>query len=233
MEIEMEKLRSGGTAVLSASDRHTGHDAHVLRKSVTLQTLSSAGMNKTEESNATLPRTADVTSISLIMRARSGMTRKLYDKMVKREGKPENIAQAVEVHKTLRLVIFTRSPRYSLNTALLTPSNRFTRTACAQKLGFANAELLQKTDWAQVKIDPRKSSPRLPKWIWAHDAESYAHENYGKCAETIGKGMRLEDDERIPPNYPRGYRFEPWSIDDIMADLRAGREVDLGPGEWF
>ena len=45
--------------------------------------------------------------------------------------------------------------------------------------------------------------------------------------------MRLEDDERIPPNYPKGYKFEPWSIDEIMGDLKEGREVDWGVGSGF
>lgn len=52
------------------------------------------------------------------------------------------------------------------------------------------------------------------------------------CAESIHKGTRLEDSS-IPPNYPRGYKFEPWSIDEIMLDLREGKEVDLGIGDWF
>ena len=111
--------------------------------------------------------------------------------------------------------------------------HRFNRTACAQKIGFANAELLQKTDWAQVKIDPRKSSPRLPKWIWEHDAERHAHDNYQNCVENLRNGIRMEDDERIPPNYPKGYKFEPWSIDEIMRDLKEGKEADLGAGEWL
>jgi hypothetical protein len=125
-------------------------------------------------------------------------------------------------------------PRPQNPTPLLTVDfHRFTRTACAQKIGFANVELLQKTDWAQVKIDPRKSSPRLPKWIWEHDSERFAYENYQKVVEDLQNGVKLEDDERIPPNYPRGYKFEPWSIDDIMEDLKEGREVDLGAGDWF
>ena len=46
------------------------------------------------------------------------------------------------------------------------------------------------------------------------------------------QGMRLEDDERIPANFPPGYRYEAWSIDDIMSDLKEGKEVDLGAGDW-
>ncbi|KAK0890837.1 hypothetical protein LTR91_025580 [Friedmanniomyces endolithicus] len=109
---------------------------------------------------------------------------------------------------------------------------RFVRNACAQKLGFANAELLQKTDWEKVKIDPRRSSPRLPKWIWKHDCEAYAHANYHKVVESMKRGVRLEDDASIPPNYPPGYKYEAWNIEKIMVDVRAGKEVDLGPGDW-
>lgn len=82
-----------------------------------------------------------------------------------------------------------------------------------------------------IRIHPRKSSHRLPKWIWEHDAAKYAHDHYHACVDTIRQGPWLEDDERIPPNYPKGYKFEPWN--DIMKDVVDGEDVDLGPGEWF
>ncbi|GAB1740528.1 hypothetical protein NU219Hw_g5627t1 [Hortaea werneckii] len=109
---------------------------------------------------------------------------------------------------------------------------RFVRTSCAQKMGFANAELLQNTDWNKVKIDPRKSSPKLPKWVWNHDPEYYAHSNYRACVDGMKNGIRIEHDERVPPSWPPGYVYEPWTIDDIMEDLRHGREVELGAGDW-
>lgn len=46
------------------------------------------------------------------------------------------------------------------------------------------------------------------------------------------KGIRLEDDERVPPNYPPGYRYEPWNIEQIMEDMRAGKPIELGSGNW-
>ena len=46
------------------------------------------------------------------------------------------------------------------------------------------------------------------------------------------KGVRLEYDISVPTNYPSGYKYEPWSIDEIMDDLRAGKEVDMGGGDW-
>jgi hypothetical protein len=101
--------------------------------------------------------------------------------------------------------------------------SRFTRTACAQKLGFANADLLQETNWEKVKLNPRKAAPMLPKWVWSHDPEVYAEENFDKV---------LGGDKNLEENYPKGYEFEKWSIEQIMADKIAGRETVLGAGDW-
>ncbi|KAI0512738.1 hypothetical protein F5B22DRAFT_657593 [Xylaria bambusicola] len=109
---------------------------------------------------------------------------------------------------------------------------RFVRCACAQKLGFSNAELLQDTDWNKVKLDPKRAQPKLPSWIWKHDPEKYAYENYHKMAETVKQGIPFDQVDTVPPNYPKGYRYQPWSIDDIMEDLRNGKPVNLGDGEW-
>ncbi|KAK8113254.1 FAD/NAD(P)-binding domain-containing protein [Apiospora sp. TS-2023a] len=109
---------------------------------------------------------------------------------------------------------------------------RFLRTACAQKLGFANAERLQDTDWAKAKLDPRKAQPKHPRWVWDHDPEAYVYEHYAKAVEAIGKGVPMDENEEIPPNYPPGYKYVPWNIDEIMRDLDAGKSVDLGEGNW-
>lgn len=114
----------------------------------------------------------------------------------------------------------------------LPSSNSFIRNSCAQKLGFSNAELLQDTDWDKVKLDPRRAAPRLPKWVWSHDPEAYAYENYHKAVENIKKGVKMEEEQGYEPNYPPGYKYESWSIERIMEDMRAGREIDLGNGDW-
>ena len=111
-------------------------------------------------------------------------------------------------------------------------SYSFIRNACAQKLGFSNAELLQDTDWDKVKLDPRRAAPKLPKWVWSHDPEAYAYENYLKSAESLKKGIDMKDEDAFEPNYPKGYKYEPWSIENIMEDMRAGKPIDLGPGDW-
>ncbi|KAI1170147.1 hypothetical protein F4777DRAFT_595441 [Nemania sp. FL0916] len=109
---------------------------------------------------------------------------------------------------------------------------RFVRCACAQKLGFSNAELLQDTDWNKVKSDYKLAQPKMPKWIWKYDPEKYAYENYDKMAEAIRQGVPYDEVTTIPPNYPPGYKYHPWSIDQIMEDVRAGKPVDLGNGDW-
>ena len=109
----------------------------------------------------------------------------------------------------------------------------FVRTSCAQKLGFSNAELLQDTDWGKVKLDPRRAQPKLPSWVFKHDPEDYAYENYEKGVKAVNAGAKyITDVDELPPNYPPGYKFEPWSIDDIMNNMKQAKEFDLGPGDW-
>ncbi|KAH9899043.1 FAD/NAD(P)-binding domain-containing protein [Xylariomycetidae sp. FL2044] len=108
---------------------------------------------------------------------------------------------------------------------------RFIRCSCAQKMGFSNAELLQHTDWEKVKTNPSLAQPKLPSWIWKHDPEAYAYENYDKMADTIKRGIPFDEVDSVPPNYPPGYKYEPWDIDDMMADVD-NATVNLGPGNW-
>ncbi|GAB1726416.1 monooxygenase [Hortaea werneckii] len=108
---------------------------------------------------------------------------------------------------------------------------RFIRNACAQKVGFSNAELLQDTDWDKVKIDPRRAQPKHPKWVWEHDPEIYTYQNYAKNVEAMNKGIPFDESD-VPPNFPPGYKYEPWSIEKIMEDMRKGIPVDLGKGNW-
>jgi hypothetical protein len=109
---------------------------------------------------------------------------------------------------------------------------RFTRTSCAQKLGFSNAELLQNTDWSQAKKDHTKAQPKLPKWVWTHDSEQYVYRWWKENLEGVKNNIPLDEDPVMPPNFPPGYKYEPWSIDDIIKSKQEGAPVDLGPGDW-
>ncbi|KAI0105616.1 FAD/NAD(P)-binding domain-containing protein [Hypoxylon sp. NC0597] len=108
---------------------------------------------------------------------------------------------------------------------------RFIRCSCAQKMGFSNAELLQHTDWTKVKVNPKLAQPKLPRWIWKHDPEQYAYDNYEKMADTIRKGIPFDEVDTVPPNYPPGYKYESWNIDDMYRDVE-NKTVNMGSGDW-
>lgn len=124
--------------------------------------------------------------------------------------------------------------KYQLHslTVVSNVSFSFLRTSCAQKIGFLNAELLQDTNWDKVKLEPRRAAPKMPAWVFKHDPEGYANENYALVVDSIRRGVPFDKDDSIPPNYPPGYVWEPWSIEQIMEDVRNGKELDLGPGDW-
>lgn len=125
-------------------------------------------------------------------------------------GGRENIAQSVRAHVRMR----------------------FIRNACAQRLGFFNAQLLQNTKWEEVGANPRLAQPKLPRWVWEHDPEKYAYEVYDRVVESMRKGVPIEDDDSIPPNYPPGYKYKPWTLDEVIEGVRKTNMVDLGPGNW-
>ncbi len=110
--------------------------------------------------------------------------------------------------------------------------SRFIRCACAQKMGFFNAVRLQATDWTAAKVNPRLAQPKLPMWIWKHDPEKYMYDNYHKIAESVQNNIPFDELDSVPPNYPSGYKYVPWSLDEVMDDVQNGRSVDLGPGNW-
>lgn len=81
-------------------------------------------------------------------------------------------------------------------------------------------------------MNPRKANPALPKWIFNHNPEDYAYENYEKVVQLVQKNIPLDEDTDVPPNYPPGYKYQPWNIEKIMDDMRNERPFDLGPGDW-
>ncbi|KAI8626088.1 FAD/NAD(P)-binding domain-containing protein [Xylariaceae sp. FL1651] len=70
-------------------------------------------------------------------------------------------------------------------------------------LGFSSAEIHQDTDWSKANM-----------------------------AETVKQGIPFDQVDSVPPNYPLGHRYQPWSIEQIMEDMRGGKPVNLGDGVW-
>lgn len=93
-------------------------------------------------------------------------------------GGKEHIPEAVRSHVRFRLDYMKAAMLLQVHNFVIAnsfPPFRFIRNACAQKLGFSNAELLQETDWDKVKLDPRRAQPKLPKWVRTSSSFSFAH----------------------------------------------------------
>lgn len=96
MDIEMAKLSSSesvsamGVTGRTRADSVTTRTSYYSRKDTALHHAASVAevAQRPGEFSLTVPRNADVTTLSLIMRARTGMTRQLYEKVLKRQRKP-------------------------------------------------------------------------------------------------------------------------------------------------
>ncbi|KAF2209569.1 hypothetical protein CERZMDRAFT_46749 [Cercospora zeae-maydis SCOH1-5] len=104
---------------------------------------------------------------------------------------------------------------------------RADRVSCAQLLGYVNAARVQKTDFEKVGKDPSKVQHKTPKWLWALDPERYAEENYAKAKGSLEVGGQ----EFRNTNIPEGFMVKPWTIEEVEALQRAGKEIEL-EGDW-
>ncbi|KAJ5733861.1 hypothetical protein N7493_002647 [Penicillium malachiteum] len=101
---------------------------------------------------------------------------------------------------------------------------RFERVSCLQLLGVVNQELRQRS----VNAQPSQTKPvgLLGAWIWEHDPEQYAIENYEKAMKNLTDGCPFQNN-----NTPRGYNYRPWSLDELLKDKEMGNEIVL-EGDW-
>ena len=93
-------------------------------------------------------------------------------------------------------------------------------------MGFVNQETYQHTDWDAVAKNPNAIKASYGSWIWAHDAEKYAYENYGKAFRSILSGEPFEN-----TNIPPGHVLEPWKIDELLELQKEGKTLKLD-GDW-
>lgn len=103
------------------------------------------------------------------------------------------------------------------------------RVSCCQLLGFYNAERLQKTDMKTVGNNEKgagKVKPKVPKFIFQHDPEKYANENFEKAAASLQGGAAFHN-----TNIPPGYKPEPWTMAGIEQLYKEGKQIEL-LGDW-
>ena len=109
---------------------------------------------------------------------------------------------------------------------MLTCSQSFERVACAQRSGFKNREKWHNMDFEEAKKHPERLAMAVGRWINSHDPETYAYDNYRKCANHVVSGAPFQS-----TNIPPGYNYEPWTIDELLhaAD---GQHETVDPGDW-
>jgi len=60
----------------------------------------------------------------------------------------------------------------------------------------------------------------------------YAYQNYDKAVAAGKQVATDEENDGMPPNFPPGYVYQPWSIQKVMDDMKEGKPIDLGAGNW-
>ena len=93
-------------------------------------------------------------------------------------------------------------------------------------MGFVNQETYQHTNWDAVAKNPDAIKANYGSWIWAHDAEKYAYENYGKVLNLLLGGVPYENS-----NFPPGHVLKPWKIDELVKLQEKGESLKLD-GDW-
>ncbi|GKZ22571.1 hypothetical protein AbraCBS73388_008732 [Aspergillus brasiliensis] len=104
---------------------------------------------------------------------------------------------------------------------------RYQRVTVIQRTGFANRrELHRPTDELPKNIEDLM---RQGKWIWCHNPERYATENYTQAHASLKSGAPFQN-----TNLPPGHKFEDWTLEDEVEKEKMGIAVpDLKQnGDW-
>ncbi|GFF48251.1 monooxygenase [Aspergillus udagawae] len=94
------------------------------------------------------------------------------------------------------------------------------------KMGFHHREKFHNTDWDEVARNPDIFSKTTANWIMRHNPEQYAYNNYARCARHILEGEAFQNN-----NIPPGYRYEPWTVKELM-EASDSHEPVIDEGDW-
>ncbi|KAF9870378.1 hypothetical protein CkaCkLH20_12225 [Colletotrichum karsti] len=103
---------------------------------------------------------------------------------------------------------------------------RFERVVCAQKMCFKISEKYHKTDWEAVAKNPKLVGRAVGDWVFRHDPEQYAVDNYGRCVNHLIAGASFAN-----TNMPPGYVYKPWTVGEMLRASEAGHEI-VDEGDW-
>ena len=103
---------------------------------------------------------------------------------------------------------------------------RFDRVSCAQRIGFENAQRWHKQDFSKGPPNPEALKPMVPKWVFTHDPEQYAVDNYAKAAASLEGGESFSN-----TNIPPGHVPKQWSMAEVRKLEAEGKTIEL-TGDW-
>lgn len=83
-----------------------------------------------------------------------------------------------------------------------------------------------RTRSADAQASQAKPVGLLGAWIWKHDPEQYAIDNYNKALAHLTSGSPFHN-----TNTPPGYVPKPWSIDELLKAKESGEGFPL-EGDW-
>ena len=97
----------------------------------------------------------------------------------------------------------------------------FERVSFLMAQGIGNRE---KRDTNKNK-DMRKVKPVFGRWLYDHDPEQYAFDNYDKAMAHIEHGAGFKN-----TNAPPGVEYQPWTINSLTKTLEKGEPTILDGG---
>ncbi|PWY71713.1 FAD/NAD(P)-binding domain-containing protein [Aspergillus heteromorphus CBS 117.55] len=137
-------------------------------------------------------------------------------------GATQGLEDAISLATCLRIAGQTDQAPWALR---IHNKLRFVRVSCLQKLGLINQHNHSRVV-KQEQGQPTTLKYLTAEWVWKHNPEPYAEENYNKVLDHLQRGTPFQD-----TNTPRGHVYRDWTIDEIMAVQERGEEVELD-GEW-
>lgn len=132
-----------------------------------------------------------------------------------------------KTHNTLRQVWPCQPHHWLLFEEVTDSSRRFERVSCCQLVGFLNqTSFLKPASRKKAGDGSANPTPEYGRWIWAHNPEKYAYENYGKALRSLVDGTPFQN-----TNIPPGYTYKPWSLDELYGRIDKGEKVEF-EGDW-
>ena len=100
-----------------------------------------------------------------------------------------------------------------------------------QQTGFLNREELHHANIAAITEDTKNADIgffKIGRWVWNHNPEIYARENYQACLSSMTGGTPFKN-----TNIPPGYIYKPWNLDSETKRMMAGIKSNLKQnGDW-